>query len=130
MTCQNCSIIPSYILKDIAVNSNVPETVRDIATKSLAHTAAIHRARTSAQDKDPAALKISPAAGTIPKLLDRYIYDAQQKGFDDLPGILMFADNAGSPQNLNDQNVKNVHGHFQKIFDFYQTVFKRNSFDG
>ncbi|KAF9305185.1 Translation initiation factor 3 subunit b [Mortierella antarctica] len=128
MTCQHCSIIPSYILKDIAENSNV-QAVRDIATKSFAHVADIHHARTSTQGKGPAALGISPAAGPTPKPLDRYIYDAQQKDIEDLSGILVFRENDASLQNLTDESIKNVHGHFQKVFDFYQKVFKRNSFD-
>ncbi|KAF9336406.1 hypothetical protein BG006_008813 [Podila minutissima] len=130
MTCQHCSIIPSYILKDIAESSNVSQTVRDIATKSFAHTAAIHHARTSAQGKGfgpPAALRTS--AGPAPEPLNREIYDAQQRGFDDLPGRKVFADNDVSLQDLKDESVINVHGHFQKVFDFYQKVFKRNSFD-
>ncbi|KAF9322420.1 Translation initiation factor 3 subunit b, partial [Podila minutissima] len=135
MTCRNCSIIPSYILKDIAVSSNVPQDACDIATKSLAHTAAIHHARTSAQGKDfgsSAALGTSSAAEPTTKPLRRKIYDSHQKGFDDLPGILVFSedDNAASPQNLDDKSVKNVHEHFQKIFDIYLNVFKRNSYDG
>ncbi|KAG0083333.1 hypothetical protein BGZ93_003946, partial [Podila epicladia] len=130
MTCQNCSFIPSYILKDIAVSSNVPETVRDIATKSLAHTTAIHHARTSAQGTDfgPAAA-LSAAAGSPLRPVNRDIHDAQQNGFDDLPGILVFADSEPTLQDIRDESVRNVHDHFKKVFDFYQAIFKRNSYD-
>ncbi|KAG0357151.1 Translation initiation factor 3 subunit b [Podila minutissima] len=94
MTCQHCSVIPSYILQDIAENSNVQ----------------------------------TPCRRTYTKALNREIYDAHQKSYDELPGVLVFG--GASSRSLNDESVKNVHGHFQKIFDFYQKVFNRNSFDG
>ncbi|KAF9304324.1 Translation initiation factor 3 subunit b, partial [Mortierella antarctica] len=131
MTCQTYSFIPPHILKDIAENSNVPHTVRTIATKSLAHTATIHQARTSVQGKDfgpSAALGTRSVAGPTPKL-HREIYDAHHQGFDELPGILVFAED-GTPQDLSDESVRNVYEHFQKIYDFYLKVFNRNSYDG
>ncbi|KAG0060673.1 Translation initiation factor 3 subunit b, partial [Podila epicladia] len=131
MTCKNCSIIPSYILKDIADSSNVPQTVRDIATKSLTQTAALHHARTRAQgtDFDPSAA-LSTAAGLPPRPLKREIYDARQQDITGLPGILVFADGNPTAQSLTDPSINNVHGHFEKVFEFYQKVFNRNSYDG
>lgn len=147
MTCQNalhqeaaghrhcCSIVPSYVLKDIADSDNVTEDVRLIAAKSLGHIAAIHEARTSAQGKDlgpSAAVGTTFAAGPTPKPLHRKIYDAQQHDIDRLPGTLVFEDSGIGQQSAKlprDKSARNVYVHFQKIFDFYLTVFKRNSYD-
>ncbi|KAF9278367.1 Translation initiation factor 3 subunit b [Mortierella antarctica] len=117
------------------ISSNIPQDARDIATKSLAHTAAIHHARTIAQGKDfgpSAALGTSSAAEPTPKPLRREIYDSRQKCLDDLPGILVFSEDgdAASPQNLSDESARNVYEHFQRIYDFYLKDFNRNSYDG
>ncbi|KAG0012488.1 hypothetical protein BGZ81_001561 [Podila clonocystis] len=147
MTCQNalpqeaaghrhfCSIVPSYVLRDIA-DGNVPEKVRLIAAKSLDDVAAIHEARTSAQGKDlgpSAAVGTTFAVGPTPKPVYRKIYDAQQQDLDRLPGTLLFQEDgfgALSVRPPSDESARNVFEHFQKIFDFYLAVFNRNSYDG
>ncbi|KAG0080667.1 Translation initiation factor 3 subunit b [Podila epicladia] len=130
MACKNCSIIPSYILKDITDSSNVPQTVRDIATKSFTHSAMIHHDQSGTQgaDFDPSTA-LSTTAGLVPRPVNRDIYDAGQQGLHHLPGILVFADDIPTVQDLSDESVRNVHGHFEKVYDFYQKIFNRNSYD-
>ncbi|KAG0039513.1 Translation initiation factor 3 subunit b [Podila clonocystis] len=128
-----CSIIPPYILQDIADSNNVSEAVRAIATKSLANIATIHNVRISAQGHvsgPSAALSTSFAAAPTPKPLFRRIYINQ--GFNNLPGILVFAEDGIVAPNVipRDKSARKVYENFQKIFDFYRTVFKRNSYDG
>ncbi|KAG0301975.1 hypothetical protein BGZ98_007891 [Dissophora globulifera] len=128
-----CSIIPSYVLKDIADSNNVTEAVRTIATKSLGHVTAIHHARTSAQGDvsgPPAAPGTTFTAEPSRRPLLR-IYDSQQRGIDDLPGIEVFVEGGvGASIEKIDESAKNVYGHFRNIADFYLKVFKRNSYDG
>ncbi|KAF9307734.1 Translation initiation factor 3 subunit b [Podila horticola] len=140
MTCQDalhqeaagyrncCSIVPSYILKDIAKCNTVTQEVRDIANKSLAHMATIHHARTSTQGA-----AIGPSAvGAVPRPLHRKIYDAHQHGINRLPGTLVFAENGAGTTGAvpTDESARNVYEHFKKVFEFYRKVFNRNSYDG
>ncbi|KAF9922130.1 hypothetical protein BGZ67_010716, partial [Mortierella alpina] len=119
---------------DIAASNNVPQAARAIATKTVNKFAAIHESmhesRASALSETPRPSASAQAA--TPKPLHRDIYNAH--GRDDLPGrTKVYCENgSGAPSTIEgaDKSAKNVHEHFQKVFDFYQSVFKRNSYDG
>ncbi|KAG0304164.1 hypothetical protein BGZ99_002485 [Dissophora globulifera] len=117
-----CSIIPSYVLKDIAESNNVTEAVRTIATKSLGHVTAIHHARTSAQGdfSGPSAAPGTTFTSEPSRRPLLRIYDSQQRGIDDLPGIEVFVEGGvGASTEKIDESAKNVYGHFRNIADFY-----------
>lgn len=128
-----CSIIPSFILRDIAENDNVSQKARAIATITLSHIATIHDTRISAQGQIsglPATPGAHTATGPASKRLHRKLYHAHNRDFDRLPGTLLFAEgDEVTISRSTDESAKNVYGHFKKVFDFYYEVFGRNSFD-
>ncbi|KAG0014027.1 Translation initiation factor 3 subunit b [Podila clonocystis] len=136
-TCQNtlhqeaaghrhcCSIIPSFVLKHIAENTDVSQETRDIALKTLNAIPALHQARATA------------VANAAPQSRGRHlriIYDA--KNGDGFVGReLLFSDPDGPPVITEDnkdnlQAALNVYTHFKQIYDFYHDEFGRDSFDG
>ncbi|KAG0295800.1 Translation initiation factor 3 subunit b [Dissophora globulifera] len=128
-----CSIIPSYVLKDIADSNNVSDSVRAIATKSLSFVTTIHHARTSAQG-DVSNPSTAPGTNFAARPIQRHllrIYDSKQLGVAHLPGTEVYVEgkNGTSLQSL-DKSCQNVYEHFKNIIEFYLKEFKRNSYDG
>jgi Zn-dependent metalloprotease len=110
-------IVPPYIVEHMA-RSEDPR-VRERAMVSLAHAAAVRAVRAFAQ-KLPAMMAAASPAGRKYRL----VYDARKK--DRLPGRLVRSEGEAKSS---DPAVNEAYDHSGDTFDFFHTLFGRNSLD-
>ncbi|HEY4848892.1 MAG TPA: M4 family metallopeptidase [Methylocella sp.] len=116
--CPCCFIVPPQMLQRLATSGDAGLAETAGRTLRLTQSLVAFRAQLSTGAPSPAAAKrIGPR---------RQIFDC--KGFNDLPGDLVRSetDTAPSP----DKAVNEAFGHAGTTWDFYKTIFGRESVDG
>ena len=116
--CPCCFIVPPQMLQRLATSGDAGLAETAGRTLRLTQSLVAFRAQLSTGAPSPAAAKrIGPR---------RQIFDC--KGFNDLPGDLVRSetDTAPSP----DKAVNEAFGHAGTTWDFYKTIFGRESADG
>lgn len=117
MTPRLCHIVPPFLLERMAESSD--RTVRAWALKSLAASAAARAVRRTVATLPAMAAIPSPAGKK-----HRLIYDAQHK--EALPGKLVRSEGQKASKDL---AVNEAHDHSGATYDFFHTLFGRNSLD-
>jgi Zn-dependent metalloprotease len=112
-------ILPPYVLDHMA-NSDRP-AIRKLAIEAIARSATLRATRTALAPF--AAMTAVPSAA---KKKDRVIYDCQTQGSSFLPGKLVREE--GDPKS-SDPAVNEAYDGSGATYDFYKTVFNRNSLD-
>jgi Zn-dependent metalloprotease len=121
--CQHsvCGFLPPHILRSIAEHSD-REVERERAYASLELTAQLRGAR-GVIGEEPSVVEAMTAGA--PPLLHRTVYDAQRKTT--LPGKIVRNEGAGA---VTDDAVNEAYDGAGQTYDFYRTVYGRNSVDG
>jgi Zn-dependent metalloprotease len=109
-------IVPPYVLKKMLDHED--EKVRNIALKTLVHTAEMRGVRRTI---GPMAAFLATATGG----LRRTIYDGRHKTH--LPGALIFGE--GDVGSTHDQDAVNAYNGLGDTYNFYKSAFNRNSID-
>ena len=112
-------ILPPYVLDKLAESSD--PKVRRMAVESIARSAHLRAQRTTLAQLPAMAAIPSPAATK-----HRLIYDAGQKGASFLPGDLVREEGEAKSK---DPAVNEAYDHSGTTYDFYKTLFGRNSLD-
>jgi hypothetical protein len=115
-----CSIVPPYILKRIADSAEVPEETRKAAKETLRISEDIRDQRHAKFNSlyDAAARRAQPAGPPSPK--SRQVYDWKAPS--------QPARSEGQPP-VPDRHVNEVYDGLGIVYDFFSTVFGRNSID-
>ena len=112
-------ILPPYLLDKLA-DSTDPK-VRDLAIEAIARSATLRAERTT--------LARMPMMAAIPSATgkkDRLVYDMKNQGSSFLPGKLVRRE--GDPKSK-DPAVNEAYDYSGATYDFYKTLFNRNSLD-
>src|SRR3569623_197760 len=109
-------IVPPYVLKKMLDHED--EKVRNIALKTLVHTAEMRGVRRTI---GPIAAFLATATGG----LRRTIYDGRHKTH--LPGALICGE--GDVGSTHDQDAVNAYNGLGDTYNFYKAAFNRNSID-
>jgi Zn-dependent metalloprotease len=112
-------ILPPYVLDHLAESSD-PD-VRRLAVEAIARSATLRATRTTLAQM-PAMTAIPSVAGTK----DRRVYDMRHQGSSFLPGRLVRKE--GDPKS-SDPAVNEAYDYAGATYDFYNTLFNRNSLD-
>jgi len=111
--------LPPYILDKLAESSN--PRIRRMAIESIARSAHLRAQRTTMAQFPAMAAVPSPAAKK-----HRLVYDAGKKGASFLPGRLVRSEGGAKSK---DRAVNEAYDHAGTTYDFYLTLFTRNSLD-
>ena len=112
-------ILPPYLLDKLA-DSTDPK-VRDLAIEAIARSATLRAERTT--------LARMPMMAAIPSATgkkDRLVYDMKNQGSSFLPGKLVRREGDAK---TNDPAVNEAYDYSGATYDFYKTLFSRNSLD-
>ena len=112
-------ILPPYVLDKLAESSNAK--LRRMAVESIARSAHLRAQRTTIAQFPAMAAIPSPAAKK-----HRLVYDAGEKGASFLPGELVREEGGAKSK---DTAVNEAYDHSGTTYDFYKTLFNRNSLD-
>ena len=113
-------IIPPYMLETMAGSSD-PE-VRDWAVRAIEASADARATRRTLRAMPAMAAAMSPGGER-----QRLVYDARHQGMSSLPGRLARTE---SDPEVSDSAVNEAFDHSGTTYDFYSTLFGRNSLDG
>ena len=114
-------IIPPYVLKHLAEEHSNPD-IRHQAIAAIESSTEDRTTRTSLTFGPMAVARTSPTTQKY-----RLVYDVRNGGRGSLPGKLVRKEGDGSH---GDPAIDEAYDHSGNAYDFYQTVFKRNSLDG
>lgn len=112
-------ILPPYVLDHMAKSSN--QKARDLAIEAIARSATLRATRT--------ALAQMPAMAAVPSAArkkDRLVYDMRRQGSSFLPGTLVRREGGAAST---DPAVNEAYDFSGVTYDFFMTLFKRNSLD-
>lgn len=112
-------ILPPYLLDKLAESSD--PKVRALAVETIARSASLRSMRTTLA-RMPTMAAIPSAAGKK----ERLVYDMKQQGSSFLPGKLVRRE--GDPKST-DPAVNEAYDYAGLTYDFYKTLFNRNSLD-
>ncbi|MGH8503691.1 MAG: M4 family metallopeptidase [Gammaproteobacteria bacterium] len=112
-------IVPPYVLDHLA-KADDPK-VRDLAVDAIATGAAARATRVTLATMPAWAAVPSPAAKKY-----RLVYDLRHRGFESLPGKLVRTEGGKEGK---DPAVNEAYKHSGTTYDFYKTLFGRNSLD-
>ncbi|MEU5850916.1 M4 family metallopeptidase [Saccharopolyspora shandongensis] len=122
-----CSILPQYVLADLAVQGD--EELRVAALRTIGTSIAMRTKRTViTQMFQQLGVTSTDLASLNPATEERKsVYDVQHGGHEDLPGVLRRSE-GGQP--VDDEAVNQAFDNADHTHDFYRDVFQRNSVDG
>ncbi|MCJ1416985.1 hypothetical protein MMC32_003324 [Xylographa parallela] len=110
------SIVPDHILNNLAQSQDVDQATRDSAQRTLEHSQGLRA------DRHPS--KQAPASA-----LHREVHNANHSDDnDDLPGGLILTEGQPIAQG-SEEAISDCYNNLGCTFNFYSTVFKRNSID-
>ncbi|MBB5153504.1 M4 family metallopeptidase [Saccharopolyspora phatthalungensis] len=126
-TCARCSILPQYVLTDLAVQGD--EELRATALRTIGTSVAMRTRRTViTQMFQQLGVASADLAALNPTTDERKsVYDAQHGGHEDLAGVLR-RNEGGQP--VDDEPVNQAFDNADHTHDFYRDVYQRNSVDG
>ena len=112
-------LIPPYILDELSESDD--PAIRELAIEAIEATATARAVRTTLDKMPDMAAIPSPAAKK-----HRLVYDAQHRNFNALPGKLVRSEGEAPTK---DTAANEAYDHSGLTYDFYWSVFKRNSLD-
>jgi len=113
-------IIPPYMLETMAESADA--AVRKTAVAAIEVSAQARTLRSAMQELPALAALMSPNGKK-----NRQVYDGQHMGQSSMPGVLVRGE--GQPK-VADVAVNEAYDHSGRTYDFFNTVFARNSLDG